>query len=233
MNTAFFDAHNLAWKKHAVESGFASRSMLATYGSERMHVAKALTDFDSIYSNLFSQDQRCRSICPPEDDELIRVFNRNNGFNSGYMVSYPPSVFNFDVADGLPTTRLSCNLFANDIGGHIFPPLDVTRVSDAKHVHLEQVVPLNGAFRIYILAGSPRERVTKTVLQDLCSYSLHPESHLSSFSRPDKDSVDWDKKTHWPYSLFYTFCTVFAAHHEDANIKLVTPESFKAYRDCI
>ena len=55
MNTAFLDAQNLAWKIHAVESGFARPSLLETYEPERKSVAEMLLDFDNRYAKLFSE----------------------------------------------------------------------------------------------------------------------------------------------------------------------------------
>lgn len=43
MNTAFLDAVNLAWKIHHVESGWAPRSSLSTYESERQLIAETLS----------------------------------------------------------------------------------------------------------------------------------------------------------------------------------------------
>ncbi|KAK3066768.1 hypothetical protein LTR53_016741, partial [Teratosphaeriaceae sp. CCFEE 6253] len=47
MNTAFLDAQNLAWKIHHVESGFADRSILKSYESERKLIAENLLNFDA------------------------------------------------------------------------------------------------------------------------------------------------------------------------------------------
>ncbi|KAL5041106.1 FAD binding domain-containing protein [Aspergillus fruticulosus] len=41
VNTGIADAHNLAWKIHAVESGWASETIFSTYGDERRPVAVA------------------------------------------------------------------------------------------------------------------------------------------------------------------------------------------------
>src|SRR6195952_4301501 len=54
MNTAFHDAINFAWKMHLVESGFAKRSTLSTYESERKLIAENLLNFDAKYAKLFS-----------------------------------------------------------------------------------------------------------------------------------------------------------------------------------
>ena len=70
MNTAFLDAQNLAWKIHAVESGFADRALLRTYQPERRAVAEALLNFDNKYAKLFSQR-------PPAADE-VRAASRNH-----------------------------------------------------------------------------------------------------------------------------------------------------------
>ena len=235
MNTAFSDALNLAWKIHAVESGFASRLTLSTYESERMHVAETLLNFDAIYTNLFSQQQQAQSSCQTEDSEFVKTFKSNSGFTSGYSVSYLPNVLNIDSSYGPSTVSSQYKAFTNETrlrGGHIFPSLNVTRVVDASVVHLEQAVPLNGAYRIYIFAGCPEKGTTRAALADLAVYSLLPNSYLSSFLRSDINETNCSN-IHCPHSQFYTFCTIFTAQGKDLDIDLLSPELLSKYRQHI
>jgi 2-polyprenyl-6-methoxyphenol hydroxylase-like FAD-dependent oxidoreductase len=59
MNTAFLDALNLAWKIHHVEAGFADRSLLNSYESERKLIAENLLNFDAKYAALLPTTTSC------------------------------------------------------------------------------------------------------------------------------------------------------------------------------
>src|SRR5437868_5121196 len=98
MNTAFLDALNLAWKIHAVEAGFANRTILETYEPERKDVAETLLAFDNKYAKLFSQrppaanEVAAASAAGPsagqEENEFIKTFKESCEFTSGYGVFY-------------------------------------------------------------------------------------------------------------------------------------------------
>ncbi|KAA6407592.1 MAG: phenol 2-monooxygenase [Lasallia pustulata] len=111
MNTAFLDAVNLAWKIHHVESGFASRSILTTYESERKLIAENLLNFDAKYAALFSQrkpsagEVNLASQSSPTGpaqpstpggppNEFVETFKASCELTSGYGISYPPNIHN-------------------------------------------------------------------------------------------------------------------------------------------
>ena len=233
MNTAFLDAQNLAWKIHVVEGGFALRSALSTYESERMCVAQTLLDFDSRYNNLFAQHYQKENDCKPQESEFVKTFQKNSEFTSGYGVAYPPNVFNVDSH--------SCSLAISHLfltfpdearlrGGHLFPPADVIRVVDATIVHLEQAIPLNGAFRIYVFGGCPQHVSAKTALADFAKYSLQPRSYLSSFLHSDGEAAN-NHDMHCWHSQFYSFCTILATHHANVDIDTMLPSLLATYRE--
>ncbi|KAK0911341.1 hypothetical protein LTR29_018341, partial [Friedmanniomyces endolithicus] len=98
MNTAFLDAQNLAWKIHHVESGFADRSILKSYESERKLIAENLLNFDAQYAKLFSQRQPSAGEVGPaskhptgdekvDENEFIKMFKASCEFTSGYGVA--------------------------------------------------------------------------------------------------------------------------------------------------
>ncbi|CRK24961.1 hypothetical protein BN1708_018129, partial [Verticillium longisporum] len=104
MNTAFLDAQNLAWKIHLVEAGFAHRNLLATYETERKHVAEALLDFDNKYAKLFSQRPDAATEAQAAsrngqadagDNDFIRAFKESCEFTSGYGVAYKSNALNW------------------------------------------------------------------------------------------------------------------------------------------
>ena len=246
MNTAFLDAVNLAWKIHHVESGFADRHILASYESERKLIAENLLDFDARYAKLFSTRlpsagevgsanvQAAATAAQqhePEENEFVKTFKASCEFTSGYGVAYNPNLFNWS-----PFHPAQSPLFLQYQHGtllrtgRILTPATVTRVVDANIVHLEQEVPLNGSFRIYIFAGRPT--VTQRALADFCTHLTAPRSFFSAYSYPaaEKDKVSYHER-HNPHSPFFTFCTVFSAPRSSISINSMLPPVLARYRD--
>jgi hypothetical protein len=140
MNAAFHDAINLAWKIHHVESGYANRSILTTYESERRSVADTLLDFDSKYAALISKrhpsvkemvqasgdNQKGNS----EEDEFIEAFKASCEFTSGFGVAYGPNVFNWDKSHSAQSPLFN----PKDVklrNGRVMIPANVTRIINA------------------------------------------------------------------------------------------------------
>ena len=234
MNTAFFDAQNLAWKIHQVESGFADRSLLESYEPERKKVAENLLDFDAKYAALFSQ--RKPSACEvnaasqnsqdgSKQDEFVELFKSSCEFTSGYGVAYGPNAINWS-----PHHPAQSHLFylkgTNLQAGRIMLTADVTRVVDANIVHLEQEIPVNGSFRIFLFAGVPS--VTKRAVADLCANMQKKNSFYKAFERADVASVSYHER-HNPHSYFYTICTVFAAPRTSIEIAEILPPLLARY----
>lgn len=66
VNTGIADAHNLAWKIHAVESAWADESILITYGKERRPVAVA-NAHQSVKNQVKLRSLKAALRDPPED----------------------------------------------------------------------------------------------------------------------------------------------------------------------
>lgn len=242
MNTAFLDAQNLAWKIHHVESGFAKRSLLESYEYERKAVANNLLDFDAKYAALFSQKAPAahhvqaasekgaeHKNIDEEENDFIRTFKESCEFTSGYGVAYGPDNLNWSPSHPAKSslihpkgTRLRT--------GRIMINSNVTRVVDANVVDLEQEIPLNGSFRIYIFAGTPAS--SSIALSDLASNLSKPNSFYSSYLLPDISSIS-HHESHNPHSKFYTICTIFAAKRAELEISRDVPGVLKRYRDHI
>ncbi|KAK2010286.1 FAD binding domain-containing protein [Colletotrichum eremochloae] len=238
MNTAFLDAQNLAWKIHAVESGFAQRDILKTYEEERRDVAETLLDFDNRYAKLFSQRPDAASEAqaaatdksdPKEqsENEFIQTFKEACEFTSGYGVAYKPNALNWSK-----THRAKSPLIHPEgtklRTGRLFMNADVTRVVDANVVHLEQEIPLNGSFRIFVFAGKPS--TTRDALRDFARHLGDKRSFLAAYLRNDASSVSHHEK-HNPHSFFFTFCTVIAAKRSSIEISRDVPELLARYRE--
>lgn len=213
MNTAFHDALNLAWKLHAVETGFANRSILSTYENERKEVAEALLNFDSKYAALFSKRRPTAGeigsashtgAAAGQEDEFISTFKSSCEFTSGYGVAYGPNVFNWDPCH--PATSPLFNIPGVKLTpGRAFTPAKVTRLADSNFVPLEQEVPANGSFRIFIFAGIQSN--TKRAIADLGANLEKERSFLSVYRRADRPSFF---EHHNPHSKLFTLCLTYA-----------------------
>ncbi|KAL2205836.1 hypothetical protein CC79DRAFT_1397831 [Sarocladium strictum] len=229
MNTAFLDALNLAWKIHAVEGGFAKRSILETYESERKKVAETLLDFDNRYAKLFSQRQPDASEVEAasenhgsdqeqNENEFVKTFKEACSFTSGYGVCYGANELNKPVPETISTVLKP---------GHLFINANVTRVADANVVHLEQEIPLNGSFRILVFAGDVKK--TKKALQDFNQGLKDQHSFFSQYLRQDIAQVSHHEE-HNPHSRWFTFCTIFAAaRRRDIEISRDVPDLLARY----
>ncbi|KAF7540228.1 hypothetical protein G7Z17_g12253 [Cylindrodendrum hubeiense] len=238
MNTAFLDAQNLAWKIHAVEAGFANREILKTYEPERKEVAETLLSFDNRYAKLFSQRPPPADTVKAatdshadnknhEDNAFIKTFKESCAFTSGYGVSYGPNALNWSP-EHLAKSPLIHPKGTKLSTGRLFINSNVTRVVDANVVHLEQEVPLNGAFRLFVFGGDISK--TSRALRDFGNNLNNKRSFYSAYLREDLGQVSHHEK-HNPHSHFFTFCTIFAARRPEIEISRDLPEVLARYRD--
>lgn len=236
MNTAFLDALNLAWKIHAVEGGFASRDLLKTYELERKGVAEALLDFDNRYAKLFSERQPapCEVLAASAKadeagtcgNDFIAAFKEACSFTSGYGVSYGSNALNWSV-DHPASSPLMNPKGTKLVTGSLFINSDVIRVVDANVVHLEQEVPLNGSFRIFVFAGNPS--LTQKALRDFATSLSAQRSFYRVYMRSDIGKVSVHE-THNPHSHFITLCTILACKRTDIEISRDVPGVLSGYR---
>lgn len=241
MNTAFHDAINFAWKMHLVESGFAARDILSTYEVERRFIAETLLNFDNKYAALFSQRQptasevdsahsQTHSSSNPGDtkNEFVEMFKSNCEFTSGFGVAYNSNVFNHSSSHPFQHP-LIITTSQQLRPGRIMPPSNVTRVVDANVVHLENEIPFNGAFRLFIYAGlnqSPKKGQHKA-LADLAQGLTGPNSFYTRFSSANRkrdNHHDMDN----PHSHFFSLCLTLAAKRPEIEISDL-PALFQDY----
>ena len=237
MNTAFHDALNLAWKIHHVEAGFAKRSILSSYESERKRIAEDLLDFDAKYAALFSQRQPSASEVgqashhtgedSKQGEEFVRVFKSSTEFTSGYGVAYGPNEYNWSTRHSARSPLF--NPKGNTLHpGRVIPIANVTRVVDANRVHLEQEIPLNGSFRIFIFAGVPA--LTNRAISDFDTCLQGKRSFYTAYTRDDIANVSCHER-HNPDSHFFTICTTFAAPRASLEIAKILPPILAKYSD--
>ena len=245
MNTAFHDAVNFAWKIHHVESGFADRSILSTYETERRAVADTLLEFDNKYAALFSKTQQKHNdtgSAAEANQAFIDLFKANCEFTSGFGVAYAPNIFNYSPSTDLPSipSELSNLVLSSEDDrnrlrpGRIMPNSNVTRVVDANLVHLENEIPFNGAFRLFVFAGSsssPRAN-SHPLLTSLSESLLKNGSFYNHFMHHDLATLDTHHDSTSPHSPFFSIALTLAAKRPQVEITDL-PELFQAYRDQI
>ena len=219
MNTAFLDAQNLAWKIHHVESGFARREILKTYQSERRSVAEKLIDFDRKYAALFSQRlpeaSKLQSVVSSiadssvraDENPFIETFKSNCEFTSGYGVAYRANIFNWSSSH--PAKSFLFDPRGSKVRpGDIMPNATVTRCCDGSVAHLEQEIPWNGSFRIYIFLGHPA--ITATAIRDLNAALAKPKSFLNIYSPCRTGDSNRSDEQQSPYPPYFSFAIVVA-----------------------
>jgi len=230
----------LAWKLHHVEGGFADRSLLHSYESERKLIAENLLNFDAKYAALFSQrppaakdvaaaTERGAEKTPADEEEnqFIKTFKESCEFTSGYGVAYNPNFLNWSSSHPAKSSVINPKGNKNRTG-RILINSNVTRVVDANVVHLEHEIPVNGSFRIYVFGGKLSS--TGQAIKDFAQNLGKKGSFFTSYLRPDIDSVSHHER-HNPHSHFFTFCTIFATKRSDIEISRDVPEVLARYRD--
>lgn len=108
------------------------------------------------------------------------------------------------------------------------PSANVTRVVDSNKVQLEQEIPLNGSFRIFIFAGRPSS--TQRAMADFASNLQRKGSFYETFEREDIADISYHER-HNPHSQFFTICTTFASPREDLEIPNILPPVLARYSD--
>lgn len=240
MNTAFHDALNLAWKIHHVEAGFAKRSVLSSYESERKLIAEDLLNFDAKYAALFSQRQPSASEVGQasqsdiragkqgeEANQFVEVFKSSTEFTSGYGIAYGPNEYNWSTSHSArsPLFNPEGNILCP---GRVMPTANVTRIVDANKVQLEQEIPLNGSFRVFIFAGVPA--LTKRAISDFATSLQRKKSFYTIYARVDLANVSYHER-HNPHSHFFSICTTFAAPRPSLEISNILPPILAKYSD--
>jgi 2-polyprenyl-6-methoxyphenol hydroxylase-like FAD-dependent oxidoreductase len=236
MNTAFLDAVNLAWKIHHVERGWMARKVLQTYESERQLIAESLLDFDAKYAKLFSSripsagEVAGAASDEPADNEFIKMFKASCEFTSGYGVAYTPNTINWGPEHAAQhPLYVSYENGTSQRTGRILSPATVTRVVDANVVHLEQEIPLNGSYRLFIFGGALS--VSSAALKDLATHMATPTSFFSTFLHEDLRTTDRYHEHHNPHSGFLSLALVFNAPRSKIHIDEQLPEVLARYAD--
>ncbi|KAG0148048.1 hypothetical protein CROQUDRAFT_42017 [Cronartium quercuum f. sp. fusiforme G11] len=202
MNISMLDMYSLAWKLNLIEKGVGNRErLIETYEHERRGVALELLAFDAQYASLFSghgaSDKGPVEIDP---EVFIEMFKKNAYFTTGCGAIYKANVLN------ITPSRKSWRL---EPGARLLPGR-ITRLHDGNPVRIEQVVPMDGTFRIHIFLGQ-QAGISEARLVRLRS-RFAPAQHVSPVS-----------VFHAPKDSFFSFLVISLPTDQWELEKIPTP----------
>jgi phenol 2-monooxygenase len=164
MNVSMQDSFNLGWKLAAVIQGRSSPELLHSYSAERRKIAQDLIDFDREWAAMFSA--RPKTVSADEEGvdpiEFQKYFMRKGRYTAGTETRYPPSVL-----IGEPRHQHLADGFTIGMRFHSAPAI---RYSDAKPVHLGQVLTADGRFRLFIFADRSDPTNCSSRTRTLCEF---------------------------------------------------------------
>jgi phenol 2-monooxygenase (NADPH) len=186
MNVSMNDTWNLGWKLASVLQGRARPELLHTYSAERQKVAQQLIDFDREFAKMFSAhptEEAGEAGEGVDPEKFQQYFIIQGRFTAGVATKYEPSMITAEplfeqLAAGFPV-------------GMRFHSATVTRLADAKRVHLGHVARADEAWRLYIFADKAAPTGPTSHFRDLCDYLASPASPITrcTLKGADPDSV--------------------------------------------
>jgi phenol 2-monooxygenase len=187
MNVSMNDTWNLGWKLASVLQGRARPELLHTYSAERQKIAQQLIDFDREFAAMFSahptSDDSVDDADPADgpagvDPEVFqRYFQQQGRFTAGVATTYEPSMI---------TGSAEFQDLARGFGvGMRFHSAPVTRLADARAVHLGHVARADGAWRLYVFADEAG--LFGTQVPQLCEFLGSPASPITRFTPKGAD----------------------------------------------
>lgn len=160
MNVSMMDSYNLAWKIGHVVRKLAPPEILNTYETERKKVAQELIDYDYKLSRLFSGKPAVagKSENGIDTKEFHDYFEKGNGFASGTIVDYRPSILVDKpevkyLGEGEGDEAYYSPLATKAPIGRRLDTVQVMTQCDTKPVQLADVMPSDGRWRIVYFSG--------------------------------------------------------------------------------
>jgi len=233
MNVSMQDAYNLGWKIANVVKGYADRSILKTYQSERRRIAQDLIAFDHRFSRLFS-GRPAKNLMDEEGinmKEFKEAFEQGHMFASGIAVNYGSSLIvakpgdSAEEGDGTDVAVKDKSLqviseqsLATKVEvGKRIPSYKVLNQSDARPWHLQERLPSNGTWRVLIFPGDISDSTQKQRLDKLGERLGDANSLLKRFT-----------PTNARYDSVIEVLAVHAAPRQSVTI-FDFPEVFRPY----
>ena len=185
MNVSMQDGFNLGWKLASVLLGRSSPRILHTYSDERQAVARELIEFDGAFAKMFSAPPKDPSRPDKEGvdpKEFQSYFVRQGRFTAGTATRYGTSSL-----CAAPTWQHLANGL---IVGMRFHSAKVTRLADAKPVHLGHTVKADGRWRLFAFADADDPADPSSKVGRLCAFLAVDEA--SPIKRYTPKSLDVD-----------------------------------------
>ncbi|MCR9126858.1 MAG: FAD-binding monooxygenase [Rhodobacteraceae bacterium] len=180
MNVSMGDTFNLGWKLAHVLTGRADASLLHSYSAERLEEARRLVETDHKWARIMSAPPGASDLDGGEMPRFQKQFIENLEFTGGLAVHYDPSA--------IVATPDHQHLAAGQIIGKRFHSAPVTRLADAKPMHLGHVAAADGRWRIYAFAGAGDSGAPGGAIEALCGYLQNaPDSPVRRFTKPNED----------------------------------------------
>jgi phenol 2-monooxygenase len=156
MNVSMQDGFNLGWKLASVLRRRCAPHLLHSYSAERQAIARELIEFDREWATMLASS---KGFDPAETQAY---FVRHGRYTAGTAAHYKPSLITGDLSHQHLAAGLTIGMRL-----HSAP---VTRVSDAKPVHLGHLVKADGRFRIFAFAGKDDAGGRGCGIRALCDF---------------------------------------------------------------
>ncbi|KAF7159443.1 hypothetical protein CNMCM6106_006716 [Aspergillus hiratsukae] len=145
MNVSVQDTYNLVWKLGSVITGVADPIILDTYESERRPVAEELMKMDSVLVHAYEHEAK-------DAEEVDQVRDEYAGFMAGVKITYAPNMLiasNEKSGDRALATNIAV--------GMRIPSFPVVNQADGSTIHLLNLLPSNGSWRLIVFSGDLRQ----------------------------------------------------------------------------
>ena len=183
MNVSIHDSFNLGWKLVSVIRGQSSPRILHTYSAERHEVAKELIAFDRELATMFSApvvSSPQAQYNKTDPTELQKYMVRHDGYVSGTMVQYGPSIIS-----AAPTHQHLAKGLQIGMRFHSAP---VVRLADGRPVHLGHVIEADGRWRLLAFSGDEDPADRSSAIHKLAEFlGNSAESPVRKYTPAGKD----------------------------------------------
>jgi phenol 2-monooxygenase len=177
MNVSMQDAFNLGWKLAAALRERCAPELLHSYSAERRAIAGELIDFDREWSTLIAS---AHGEVGGDPAKTQSYFVRHGRYTAGTATHYRPSILT-----GEPTYQ---HLAEGFVIGKRFHSAPVTRLADAKPIHLGHVAGADGRFRIFVFAAAANPAGPTSAIRRLCDFLAESEdSPIARYTRSGED----------------------------------------------
>ncbi|RBP83525.1 3-hydroxybenzoate 4-monooxygenase [Marinomonas rhizomae] len=181
LNTSVNDTWNLGWKLAHVLIGRAKPELLQSYSLERQTVAQQLIDFDREFSKMFSAKPKSTANPDGVDPAAFqKYFVKFGRFTAGTAIHYPQS--------NLVSSGKYQGLATGQTIGMRFHSAKVTRLADAKSMHLGHSMKADGRWHIFAFAGDQSFMSDACQVKALCEFlQNNPLSPIQRFTPKNAD----------------------------------------------